>query len=313
MKSIIIYYSMTGNTKKIAEAIHAGMRLGGESCDIVRLRDVSPQDLVDYDLIGLGSPVINQQEPPNVSSFIQQTMKSVNGKHGFAFCTHGASPCRYLASVVPAMAQRGLIIIGWNDWFCSAYYPTIPKPYFTDGHPDAIDLKEAEDFGRAMAERSRRIYQGEIQVIPAFPKGREYDEIYEPPEAWPWAFPEVMEYGKVMHSIPFTINREKCLYPKCRHCIDNCPAHNIGPSASGPVYHSNCTYCYLCEQTCPRGAIETDYETLEKAHYKMVKTWLKKSVDVFEARGKLRRLVPDKDIGWDTAFWKRKAPRFKIA
>jgi len=312
VNSIVIYYSMTGNTKRMAEAIREGMRSGGDKCDIARLKDVSPWELAGYDLIGLGSPVINQREPPNISEFIEQGLKSVDGKHAFAFCTHGASPCRYLANVVPAMAQRGLVVIGWNDWFCSAYYPTIPKPYFTDRHPDAIDLKEAEDFGREMAERSSKIYQGETKLTPDFPKGKEYDELYEPPEAWPWAFPEVIEYGKVMLSTPFIINKEKCLYPKCSYCIDNCPAHNIGHTTSGPVYHDNCAYCYLCEQTCPRGAINTDYETLEKAHYKMVKTWLKKSVDVFEARGKLRRLVLDKDIGWDTAFWKNKPPRFKI-
>ena len=62
----------------------------------------------------------------------------------------------------------------------AVYYPAVPKPYFTDGHPDAIDLKEAEDFGREMVERSRRIYRGETQLIPTLPKGSEYDELYDP-------------------------------------------------------------------------------------------------------------------------------------
>ena len=146
MKSIIIYYSQTGNTKRIAQAIHAGMNKTGKPCDIARLKDVDPQNLEGYDLIGLGSPVIHAQEPPNVRAFMNY-MKSVDGKHAFTFCTHGTIPGYYLARVVPALIQRGLIAIGWKDWFASAYHPLIPKPYFTDGHPDAIDLKEAEDFG----------------------------------------------------------------------------------------------------------------------------------------------------------------------
>jgi NAD-dependent dihydropyrimidine dehydrogenase PreA subunit len=312
MKSIVIYYSMTGNTKKMAEAIHAGMSQSGNQCDIVRLKDAYARDLTSYDLIGLGSPVINQKEPPNVGGFVQQGLVGVEGKHGFTFCTHGATPCRYLSSVIPAMMQRGLTIIGWNDWFCSAYYPAIPKPYLTDGHPDNIDLKEGLEFGREMVERSRRIYQGEMKLIPTFPKGKEYDELYEPSEASPRAFPEVMEFGKLMHSDYFKINTKKCLYPKCTYCIDNCPAHNIGRSDSGPVFFNSCAYCYLCEQTCPRAAIEIDWGPLETAHYELVRGWLKKSVDVFEARGKFRRLVQYKDLGWDTPFWKNKPPRFKI-
>ena len=177
IKSIVIYYSQTGNTKKIAQAIHAGISQLGEQCDIARLRDVDPRNLAGYDLIGLGSPVIHARELPNVTYFIN-FMKSVDGKHAFAFCTHGATPGYYLARVVPALIQRGLTVIGWKDWFCSAYHPVIPKPYFTDGHPDAIDLREAEDFGREMVDRSRRISLGETDLIPTLPKGTEYDERY---------------------------------------------------------------------------------------------------------------------------------------
>ena len=182
MKCLVIYYSQSGNTKKVAESIHRGMSQSGEQCDIVPLRDVDPQDLAGYDLIGLGSPVISFTEPQNVSFFIEDRMESVEGKHAFVFCTHGCLPTHYLSSVVPKLQQRGLTVIGWNDWFGSVVYPPCPIPYFTDGHPDEIDLKEAEDFGREMVERSRRIYQGETELIPELPRGKEYDDIYDPPE-----------------------------------------------------------------------------------------------------------------------------------
>jgi flavodoxin/Pyruvate/2-oxoacid:ferredoxin oxidoreductase delta subunit len=311
VKSVVVYYSMTGNTKKIAEAIRAGMSRDDERCDIIPLRNIEPGKLAGYDLISLGSPVINQREPPNIAAFIQ-SLTTDAAKYAFVFCTHGANPCRYMQSVVSALMRKGLTVIGWRDWFSSAYYPVIPKPYLTDGHPDAMDLKEAEEFGREMAERGRRIYQGETQLIPTFPTGREYDELFEPPEVRPTAFPEAMAYGKLMHDVGIKVSVEKCLYPKCTYCIDNCPALNIGHSASGPVFHNRCAYCYLCEQTCPRAAIEIDWAPLEKAHYVLVQGWLKKSTDVFEAKGRFRRLVRYEDLGWNTPFWKNKPPRFKI-
>jgi flavodoxin len=38
MKSIIIYFSLTGNTKKIAQAIHKGMNPLVERCDITTVK-----------------------------------------------------------------------------------------------------------------------------------------------------------------------------------------------------------------------------------------------------------------------------------
>jgi len=308
MKSIVIYDSHTGNTKKIAEAIRAGMSQTGEQCDIARLKDVAPQDLAGYDLIGMGSPVINTRELPNVTDFIE-SMESLDGKHSFAFCTHGALPGHYLARVVPAMIQRGLIVIGWKDWFCSVIYPVCPKPYFTDEHPDAIDLKEAEDFGREMVERSRRIYQGETQLIPTLPKGKEYDAIYRPVGAPKELFAKFM---KVNNGMRFKVNTEKCKYPKCTYCIDNCPAGSIDFSISRNIFNCN-TKCWLCEQTCPQGAIEVDWVPYQTVHDPLVTGWLQKSLEAFEARGRFRRLVPLEDIGWDTPVWRfKKPPRFKI-
>lgn len=135
------------------------MSESGEKCDLVRLLDIEMQDLVGCDLIGLRCYILNIREPDNVINFIKHTMKSVEGKHAFVFCTHGALPGYYLARVVPAMIQRGLTVIGWNDWFGRVVRPVTPKPCFTDGHSDAIDLKEAENFGGEMVERSRRIYK----------------------------------------------------------------------------------------------------------------------------------------------------------
>jgi len=71
--------------------------------------------------------------------------------------------------------------------------------------------------------------------------------------------------------------------------------------------------CFLCEQTCPNGAIEIDWEAFQKPHDKLVENWLSKIVDYLEAKGHFRRLVPPEEIGWETPFWKTKyPPRFKI-
>ena len=57
MKAIIAYFSLTGNTRKVAQAIHKGMGQLVEQCDMATVKEVDIRRLADYDLIGVGSPV----------------------------------------------------------------------------------------------------------------------------------------------------------------------------------------------------------------------------------------------------------------
>jgi len=176
MKGIVIYYSQTGNTKKIAQAIHVGIKQVIQACDIASLKEISKRDLIEYNLIGIGAPTWRRRAPANVEAFIEG-MSPSEGKHGFAFSTHGALPGDFMKYILPAMTRKGLTVIGFNDWYGSVFHPYLPKPYFTDGHPDEIDLKEAEDFGREMGDRSQRIFGGETQLIPKVPEGEEWKKI----------------------------------------------------------------------------------------------------------------------------------------
>jgi flavodoxin/NAD-dependent dihydropyrimidine dehydrogenase PreA subunit len=309
MKNLVIYHSISGNTKKIAEAIHTGMCRSGVPSEIKKIREVTSEDLKKYDLIGLGSAVMHQRELNNISSFINYTMNTVDGKHGFAFCTHGAFPGQYLARVVPAMEQRGLTMIGWNDWFASVYHPGCPKPYFTDGHPDTQDLKEAEDFGLKMVELSKKIYAGHKELIPKFPRGKEYDDLYDP--GWKPSWEITSAFLRAKSQIRFKVSKDKCKYPKCTFCIDNCPMHSIDFAHGEPNFGLNCDTCWLCEQSCPNAAIEIDWKDYSDAHRPMIDA-LENSLDIFEKRGKFRRLVSADQVGWDKFVWQYKKPRFKI-
>lgn len=80
MKTLVTYFSQTGNTKKIAEAIYD--EITGEK-DIKEIKDVS--DLEDYDLIFVGSPVMEFNIPKKVTNFISN---NVAGKNIAFFMTH---------------------------------------------------------------------------------------------------------------------------------------------------------------------------------------------------------------------------------
>ncbi|MFC1942338.1 EFR1 family ferrodoxin [Chloroflexota bacterium] len=294
----MVYFSLTGSTRKVAQAIQAGMQEVLGSCDIAKLKDVNAQDLADYDLIGLGGPVWRLGVPPNVLAFIND-LTSMKGKHCFPFCTHGALPVGFMKIITPRLLRKDLTIIGYKDWYGSCFLQHIPKPYLTDGHPDEIDLKEAEDFGREMAERSRRIYSGETNLIPELPEGKEVDLLWQT-EPFPSA--EITRERRTLQQ-QRNINMEKCKYPECTLCVDNCPMNSIDFSESPPVFRSSCYAEFFCEAICPEGAIEIDFAPLCVVHDIPVKGRFVGLLEEAEAKGTFRRLVPVEEVGWNTHFY----------
>ena len=55
MKVLVAYFTLTGNTEKIAEAIHGEVLAQGHAADLKRIDELTPEGLAGYDLIFLGS------------------------------------------------------------------------------------------------------------------------------------------------------------------------------------------------------------------------------------------------------------------
>jgi flavodoxin/NAD-dependent dihydropyrimidine dehydrogenase PreA subunit len=321
MKSLIIYYSQTGNTRKIARAIHKGMSQVAEQCDIVPLKKVKYEDLPNYDLIGIGSPIWFA-ETPNVTFWLDG-LPHQQGKHAFFFSTHGTLPILYAPIMARKLKIKDFTVIGWNDWYGGNQVEGSPA-WFTDGHPDDIDLKEAEDFGREMVATSRRISAGETELIPPLPD-------------MPAVSFQVLDLLlRAIHKIPgfsvhgtFTYDREKCNYPKCRICVDNCTMGYIDFSTEPRKFGSEgdkcTTACTFCEQICPTGAITQSRaamnstlqpETRRLADIARIedKNAFMAAIDEAEAQGRFRRLIPKEKVGLPTPSSTDhiKRPRFKL-
>ena len=155
-KTLVTYFSRTGNTKKVAEAIFAA--LDGEK-DLKPIEDAHPLDA--YSLLFIGFPVQSHSVPYKVEQFL----KTIPAKKKIAlFCTHGALPGHRLsreaieyavvlaaqAKVLGTFAVRGrlsmqaLEALGqspehqeWTDMAASA-----------NTHPNETDLAEAAVFAR---------------------------------------------------------------------------------------------------------------------------------------------------------------------
>ena len=245
IRGLIVYYSATGSTKKVARAIHTGMT-GEIDADLASIREITPEAAGGYDLIGVGCPNWYFREPANVRLFMYR-LPRMDGRLGFVFCTHAATPLGIFHSMVPMLRRTGLTIIGWGDWYGSVHQVLhAAKPDLTDGHPDAVDLAEAEAFGREVAERALRVTAGEHDLIPTIPEGRDADVTFRPrPMGEPFPGAQVTR----------RIDAERCTYPACRLCEDCCPVGCIDLAADPPGIGDGCWNCSLCNRLCPEGAI----------------------------------------------------------
>jgi flavodoxin len=163
-KILIAYYSRTGNTKKVAEAIYEALP---------GIRTIKPVDEVqaadEYNLVFVGFPVHSHSVPFKVEKFLKSLPK---GKKVALFSTHGSLTGSRLsreaiehavvvasqAKIVSTFSCRGKVSPeaaevlsrspeheAWTDMAASAR-----------AHPSEQDLEEARAFARWALTLSRQ-------------------------------------------------------------------------------------------------------------------------------------------------------------
>lgn len=268
LKGIVVYYSATGNTGKVADAIYRGMK-SSMACDIAPIKKIDPKEMAKYDVIAIGGPVWHFRETANLRFYVYN-MPSLAGKMILLFCTHGPNPDRMFYQLEYALRKKEAVVIGWNDWYGGSLINLhSPSPAPTDGHPDEVDLKEAGTFGREMAERAIRISAGEKNLIPTIPTGEDADRLWTSNRGInDTGMPGMQESNE-----PPIIDMDKCVYPRCRACVDNCVANAIdlsvatpsNPVSKSPIFLKGCVHCGLCVRSCKYDAIEYEQNRLNHA------------------------------------------------
>ena len=92
---LIIYYSGTGNTKRMAEEIGEGVKRLEVEVDVKRVEDCSLSDLVDVDGIIVGSPTYFSNVAWQVKKLIDESIslyrenRKLMGKVGGCFTSSG--------------------------------------------------------------------------------------------------------------------------------------------------------------------------------------------------------------------------------
>jgi NAD(P)H dehydrogenase (quinone) len=158
MQVLVMYYSASGNTEKLAGAIAQGVKDSDSvQCVLKAAVDVTNDDLVASDAIIAGSPVYYGAMAAELKSVFDQSVivrNEMEDKIGAAFATSGdpsGGKETTLLSIIQAMLISGMIIVG-DPLDATGHYGTSCV-----GAPDAKAAENGKKLGKRVAELVKKL------------------------------------------------------------------------------------------------------------------------------------------------------------
>ncbi len=154
-KALIVYYSRSGNTRKMAETIAEGIRKENVEADVRDVKDVTPADLKAYAAIIVGSPVYYGSMAADIKKLFDDSIRihgKLDGKIGAAFASSaniGGGNETTILDILNAMLIHGMIVQG--DWQGDHYGPV------AIGAPDERAVKECLRAGNRIARLLKKL------------------------------------------------------------------------------------------------------------------------------------------------------------
>lgn len=167
IKTLLLYWSATGNTEKVANTIRDTLVREGVKPTVKKVADAASEEMYDYDLVFLGAPSYSFQPPEPVQKFIKAKMKLhvergdikagspvIPGKTAVVFCTY-SGPHTGIAEATPAGDYMGQFFehLGFNvaaKWYTVGEFQgredlsTQGRLGDIRGRPNVKDLAEIE-------------------------------------------------------------------------------------------------------------------------------------------------------------------------
>ena len=158
MQILVLYYSRTGNTQKLAEAIAKGVEeVDGVTALLKNTDEVTKDDFLNSDGIIAGSPVYFGVMAAQLKKIIDEFVgirSKMEGKVGAAFAT-SADPSggkeTTIMSIIQALLIYGMVIVG-DPLSATGHYGVSCV-----GAPSTGSEDNAKKLGQRVAELAKKI------------------------------------------------------------------------------------------------------------------------------------------------------------
>ncbi len=136
---IVAYWSQTGNTEAMANAVGEGITQAGGEAKVVSISDISPADLKTENVFALGCPSMGVEvlEEEEMEPFVEEVEKFASGKKIALFGSYGWGDGEWMRNWVERMSDAGAILVD-------------EEGLIVNETPDADGIEKCKALGAAM-------------------------------------------------------------------------------------------------------------------------------------------------------------------
>lgn len=116
----VVYWSQTGNTQVMAEAIGAGIEEAGKEANVVFVSDITVDDLKDVSVMALGCPAMGAEvlEEGEMEPFMCELEGSLGGKTVALFGSYGWGDGEWMRDWVDRAGEAGANVLNGEGLIC---------------------------------------------------------------------------------------------------------------------------------------------------------------------------------------------------
>lgn len=139
-KIIVAYWSQSGNTKEMAEAIGEGIVSAGKEAEVLAISQVNLEDLKSATTFALGCPAMGAEvlEEDEMEPFVCEVEKFATGKKIGLFGSYGWGDGQWMQDWQQRMSQAGAVV---DESLCVIVQET----------PDMEALSVCKEMGKNLA------------------------------------------------------------------------------------------------------------------------------------------------------------------
>lgn len=242
----LIYFSPTGKTKKILDAVIKGLGVD-ENTQSINLTSPSIRDskipCIKEDIVIIGSPVYKSKIPTILYPFLSNLIS--NNKPAVLITVYGNVEKGIALNELYSITEKaGFKIIAAGSFIAEHSFSTDEVPV-AKGRPSAEELKKAEEFGRSIKEKIYKIETSKVTAV-KIPQRK-------------LSFVDSILPENVVRMLTKTPVVDLNLCNQCGVCVKQCPTSAIDKDTL-EVNESLCLRCFSCEKRCHKKARQFAYK-----------------------------------------------------
>ncbi len=238
MKTIICYFSGTGNTKKVVDKYIEEFKTNGWEAVAQPIDKDCDVDFSQYDSVGIAYPIHAFNAPSNVVDFCKKMPKLEEKKQLYIIKTSG-EPLKInnisSAKIKNITKRKGFVLT--NEYHYVMPYNMIFR------HSNAMAYRMWNTAQKLIPIDCKEVISQKKVKLSYFPM----------PNSIAWIM-RIEHWGGRFNGKKYKVN-DKCIH--CMQCVKNCPTNNITVDKDGNFHFGkNCLMCMRCSFMCPVDAFK---------------------------------------------------------